>query len=307
MLDGISLDQLRTFIAAVDEGSFSAAARKLNRVQSAVSGWVGGLESQLDVVLFDRSGRFPKLTPEGVLLLADARNIVAGVDTLKARAKLMTSGVEPELPVVVDVFFPTTVISAVAKAFAEHFPLTPLRLFVEGLGAAYQPVLDGRCSLGILPPLPQAFPTLVSERIGELPLVAVASASHPLARVGHRIPRRELARHIQLVLTDRSDLTAGRDFGVASASTWRLADLSTKYAFLKDCVGWGGMPLHMVEKDIAAGTLVVLDVDDMPPSGWMLTMSVYHQPSRPPGPAGRWFVDRLKTLWEQADGVQTCA
>ncbi|RKE23949.1 DNA-binding transcriptional LysR family regulator [Paraburkholderia sp. BL23I1N1] len=303
MLDGISLDQLRTFIAAVDEGSFSAAARKLNRVQSAVSGWVGGLEDQLDVVLFDRSGRFPKLTAEGGLLLADARNIVSGVDTLKARARLMTSGVEAELSVVVDVFFPTTVISAVAKAFAERFPLTPLRLFVEGLGAAYQPVLDGRCSLGILPPLPQAFPSLVSERIGELPLVAVAAACHPLASVGHRIPRRELAKHVQLVLTDRSDLTAGRDFGVASASTWRLADLSTKYAFLKDCVGWGGMPLHMVEKDIAAGTLVVLDVDDMPPSGWMLTMSVYHQPSQPPGPAGKWFVDHLKTLWERSDAV----
>jgi DNA-binding transcriptional LysR family regulator len=303
MLDGISLDQLRTFIAAVDEGSFSAAARKLNRVQSAVSGWVGGLEDQLDVVLFDRTGRFPKLTPEGVLLLADARNIVAGVDTLKARARLMTSGVEAELSVVVDVFFPTAVVSAVAKAFAERFPLTPLRLFVEGLGAAYQPVLDGRCSLGILPPLPQSFPSLVSERIGELPLVAVAAACHPLASVGHRIPRRELAKHVQLVLTDRSDLTAGRDFGVASASTWRLADLSTKYAFLKDCVGWGGMPLHMVEKDIAAGTLVVLDVDDMPPSGWMLTMSVYHQPSQPPGPAGKWFVDHLKTLWERSDAV----
>lgn len=303
MLDGISLDQLRTFIAAVDEGSFSAAARKLNRVQSAVSGWVGGLEDQLDVVLFDRTGRFPKLTPEGVQLLADARNIVAGVDTLKARARLMTSGVEAELSVVVDVFFPTAVVSAVAKAFAERFPLTPLRLFVEGLGAAYQPVLDGRCSLGILPPLPQPFPSLVSERIGELPLVAVAAACHPLASVGHRIPRRELAKHVQLVLTDRSDLTAGRDFGVASASTWRLADLSTKYAFLKDCVGWGGMPLHMVEKDIAAGTLVVLDVDDMPPSGWMLTMSVYHQPSQPPGPAGKWFVDHLKTLWERSDAV----
>ncbi len=46
MLDGVSLDQLRTFIAAVDEGSFSAAARRLNRVQSAVSGWVSALEEQ---------------------------------------------------------------------------------------------------------------------------------------------------------------------------------------------------------------------------------------------------------------------
>lgn len=299
MLDGVSLDQLRTFIAAVDEGSFSAAARKLNRVQSAVSGWIGSLEHQVGVTLFDRSGRFPKLTPEGALLLADARGIVAGVDTLKARARLMTSGVEAELSVVIDVFFPTVVVSAVAKAFASRFPMTPLRLFVEGLGAGYQPVLDGRCSLGILPPLPQAFPSLISERLGELPLHAVASAAHPLAAIGHRIPRRELAKHVQLVLTDRSDLTAGRDFGVASPSTWRLADLSTKHAFLRDGVGWGGMPLHMIEKDLADGTLVVLDVDEMPRTGWMLTMSAYHPSSQLPGPAGQWFIEQLKARWQQ--------
>ena len=64
MLDGISLDQIRTFVAAVDEGSFSAAARKLRRVQSAVSGWVGGLEAQFGVTLFDRTGRYPKLTAQ---------------------------------------------------------------------------------------------------------------------------------------------------------------------------------------------------------------------------------------------------
>jgi len=299
MLDGVSLDQLRTFIAAVDEGSFSAAARKLNRVQSAVSGWVSGLEDQIGVVLFDRSGRFPKLTAEGVLLLADARNIVSGVDTLKARAKLMASGLEAELSVVIDVFFPTAVVSAVAKVFASRFPLTPLRLFVEGLGAAYQPILDGRCSLGILAPLHQAFPSLVSERLGEVPLVSVAAVSHPLAGFRRRIPKRELAKHIQLVLTDRSDLMAGRDYGVVSPSTWRLADLSTKHAFLKDGLGWGGMPRHMVERDIASGTLVALDVDDMPSTGLMLTMSAYHPSSKPPGPAGRWFIEHLKSMWEQ--------
>ena len=300
MLDGVSLDQLRTFIAAVDEGSFSAAARKLNRVQSAVSGWIGALEDQIGVVLFDRSGRFPKLTPEGVLLLADARNIVSGVDTLKARAKLMAAGLETELSVVVDVFYPTARVSAAAKAFASRFPLTPLRLFVEGLGAAYQPVLDGRCSLGILSTLPAVtFPSLVSERLGEVPLVSVAAAAHPLARFGRRIPRRELAKHVQLVLTDRSDLMAGRDYGVVSPSTWRLADLSTKHAFLKDGVGWGGMPLHMVEKDIAEGGLVILDVDDMPKTGFMLTMSAYHPAAEPPGPAGRWLIDHLKAAGDQ--------
>ena len=100
MLDAVSLDQLRTFIAAVDEGSFSAASRKLLRSQSVVSETISNLEEQIGVQLFDRSGRYPKLTSAGIVLLADARNIVSGVDLLKARAKGMSVGLEPELSVV---------------------------------------------------------------------------------------------------------------------------------------------------------------------------------------------------------------
>ena len=294
MLDGVSLDQLRTFIAAVDEGSFSAAARRLNRVQSAVSGWVGALEEQIGVTLFDRSGRFPKLTPEGVLLLADARAIVSGVDTLKARAKLITSGIEAELSVVFDVFFPTAAISEAARAFARRFPLTPLRIFVEGLGAGYQPVLEGRCALGVLAELPIDFPSLVAERLGSVSLVMVAARGHPLASLEGHIPKKELSRHVQLVLTDRSQLLAGRDYGVLSSTTWRLADLSTKYALLKDGAGWGGMPLHMVDKDIASGDLVALDVDRVPRAGAPLAISAVYPAAAPPGPAGRWLVEHLK-------------
>ncbi|WP_426385538.1 LysR family transcriptional regulator [Pseudomonas brassicacearum] len=293
MLDGVSLDQLRTFVAAVDEGSFSAAARKLNRVQSAVSGWVSGLEDQIGVRLFDRSGRFPKLTPQGALLLTDARSIISAVDTLKARAKLMTSGLEPELSVVVDVFFPTSAITAVVKEFAERFPHTRLKIFVEGLGAGYQPILDGRCSLGILASLPVSFPTLSIERIGEFSLVVVASVDHPLSRLSGKIPRRELAKHVQLVLTDRSELLAGKDFGVLSPSTWRLADLSTKYAFLKDGVGWGSMPWHMVEQDLVAGALATLDVEGSPKEGVKIDICAVHATDSLPGPAGQWLIDRL--------------
>ncbi len=293
MLDGVSLDQLRTLIAAVDEASFSEAARRLNRVKSAVSGWVrfGGAERHHSV---RQVGPFPQLTPEGVLLLADARAVVSGVDTLKARAKLMASGVEAELSVVFDVFFPTAVISEAARAFAKRFPLTPLRIFVEGLGAGYQPVLDGRCTLGILASLPMDFPSLAVDRLGAVLLVMVAARGHPLASFQGHIPKKELSKHVQLVLTDRSQLLAGRDYGVLSSTTWRLADLSTKYALLKDCVGWGGMPLHMVAKDIASGDLVALDVDGVPRAGAMLTISAVYPAAAPPGPAGRWLVEHLK-------------
>ena len=300
MLDGVSLDQLRSFIATVDEGSFSAASRKLRRAQSVVSELVSTLEDQIGVKLFDRSGRYPKLTREGGVLLADARGVVSGVDFMKARAKGMAWGLEPELSVVVDVFFPIEAFTEAAKEFREQFPGVPLRLYVEALGGAYQPVLDGRASLGIVGSLPVLPATLTGERLTGVAFVMVAAKDHPLAAISGMIPRAELARHVQLVLTDRSQLSAGREFGVISPSTWRMADLFAKQAFLLHGLGWGGMPLHSVRADIANGRLCVLAIEDMPPDGLSLLMSAVYPTAAPPGPAGRWLVDRLKSYAGEA-------
>ena len=79
MLDALTLDQMRTFVAVADSGSFRAAAGRLSRVQSAVSHAIGNLESHLKIALFDRSGHRPTLTPEGRALLADVRAILAKV------------------------------------------------------------------------------------------------------------------------------------------------------------------------------------------------------------------------------------
>jgi DNA-binding transcriptional LysR family regulator len=295
MLDGVSLDQLRTFIAAVDEGSFSAAARKLRRVQSVVSQLVSNLEGQVGVALFDRSGRYPKLTPEGVLLLADARYVVAGVDTFKARAKGMASGLEPELSVVVDVMFPLQAITDAAKDFRIRFPRIPLRLYVEALGGAIRPVLDGSCAVGVVGSLPITPPSLSNERLEGVAFVMVAARDHPLAAHKGKISKTELSRHVQLVLTDRSELSAGREFGVMSPQTWRLADLFAKHAFLLNGLGWGGMPYHTVKQDMARGKLVKLSIQDVPPGGLILPMAAVYPTAAPPGPAGRWFIERLKS------------
>src|SRR6201987_4619232 len=188
MLDGVSFDQLRTFIAAADEGNFSAAARKLLRAQSVVSETLSNLEDRIGVELFDRSGRYPKLTPEGVVLLADARNIITGVDLLKARAKGMAVGLEPELSVVVDVFYPIDAITQVAREFRQQYPGVALRIFVEALGAAIQPVIDGRGSGGIIGSLPVIPGTLTNERLSSISFLMVARRDHPLASHKGKIP-----------------------------------------------------------------------------------------------------------------------
>jgi DNA-binding transcriptional LysR family regulator len=294
MLDGVSLDQLRAFIAAVDEGSFSAGARKLHRAQSAISELVSNLESQIGVILFDRSGRYPKLTPAGVLLLADARAVVANVDLLKARAKGISGGLESELAAVVDVLFPIEAIAESAREFRDRFPRTPLRLYVEALGGAYQPILDSRCSIGVVGSLPIVPHSMTLEPLQGVSLVMVAASEHPLARRSGVIPKAELAKHVQLVLTDRSELTAGREFGVMSPFTWRLGDLFAKHAFLLKGLGWGGMPLHTVEEDLRAGRLAKLSIEDLPEEGLTLPMSAVYLTAKPPGPAGRWLIERLR-------------
>jgi DNA-binding transcriptional LysR family regulator len=294
MLQSVSFDQLRMFVAAADEGSFSAAARRVQRTQSAVSEAIQTLEDQLGVALFDRSGRYPKLTNEGVILLADARAVITDVDALKARAKGIAGGLEAELSAVVDVFLPIEAVAEFAREFRVQFPATPLRLYVEALGGAVQPVIDGRVSLGIVGSLPMLPQGLVQERITEVTFMMVAAASHPLASYRGTIPKAELARHVQLVLTDRSTLSEGREFGVMSPSTWRLADLFAKHAFLVSGLGWGGMPLQTVGKDIAEGRLVELSVEDAPPGGLSLPMFAIYRGADPPGPAGRWMIDRLK-------------
>jgi DNA-binding transcriptional LysR family regulator len=294
MLDGVSLDQLRTFIAAADEGSFSAAGRRLRRAQSVVSHTLASLEGQLDVKLFDRSARPPLLTDQGRALLADARAVADDMDLLKARAKGIAGGLEPELNAVVDVMFPIAPITGAVATFRENFPSTGLSLYIEGRRAVIQQVLDRHRAIGIVASLSLAPAPLTCERLLTVRMILVVSPQHPLAIHGAPIPTTVLAEHIQLVHTDRSDLAPGREFVHLSPRTWLLPHLGAKLAFLRAGFGFGFMPLHAVEVELASGKLVQISAEETPPEGHVITMSAIYRTDSPPGPAGRWFIERLK-------------
>jgi len=295
MLDAVTLDQLRTFIAAAEEGSFSAAGRKLRRAQSVVSQTLANLELQLGVALFDRSARYPRLTDEGQALLADARAVAGHMDAFKAHAHSIHEGLEPELSVAVDVMYPMAELTCAVGHSREAYPHTPLRLYVEALGGVVQPVLDGRCRIGIIGSLPLISDELQSEPLQDVPMVTVVASGHPLAKVRRPVSDAALARHVQLVLTDRTALSAGRDFGVLSPLTWRLADMGAKHAFLLAGFGWGNMPLHMVAKDIKARHLVAIKAESFRPSQLVMPMRVVYRKDALPGPAGRTFISKLRS------------
>lgn len=294
MLDAVTLDQLRTFIAAAEQGSFSAAGRKLRRAQSVVSQTLANLELQLGVTLFDRSARYPRLTEAGRALLQEARAVAEHMDGFKARARSMAEGLEPELSVAVDVMYPMDALTRAAAHNSAAFPHTPLRLYVEVLGGVIQPVLEGNCRIGVVGSLPDVPDELEAEPLRGIPFVTVAAPAHPMAAVRGTVPTKTLVKHVQLVLTDRTPLTAGRNFSVLSPLTWRLADLGAKHAFLRAGLGWGNMPLHMVREDLASGRLVRLKVAGFDARFAQLAMSAVYRKDTPPGPAGRAFIEQLR-------------
>jgi DNA-binding transcriptional LysR family regulator len=287
-----SLDHLRIFVAVADEGSFGGAARRVGRAVSVVSYAVANLEAQLAVSLFAREGsRRPQLTDAGRALLAGARGVVDQADALIAQARAIGQGVETEVSLVLDVMVPFHAVATVLKEFQQAFPLTDLRLHVEALGAVAALVLDGRARLAIGGPVVMDLPELDRREVGRVELIAVAAPSHPLARLAEVKPG-QARNYLQLVLTDRSPLTEGRDFSVLSPRTWRLGDLGAKHALLLEGSGWGNMPRHLVESDIAAGRLKRLHLSES--STVRYELNALWRRDCTPGPATRWLLGALE-------------
>lgn len=287
-------DQLRIFLAVVDTGSFIGAGRRLNRAVSVISYGIANLEAQVGLTLFERGGtRRPRLTEAGQALLAEARTIGQGFDALRAKVKGLHDGLEPEVNLAVDVMLPAARLGAVLRRFSADFPTVSLRLHVEALGAVTALVVDGTAVLGVSGPLTAGTECIEHVATGAVRMIPVAAPDHPLARAGTIAPG-EARNHIQLVLTDRSPLTAGRDFSVLSPRTWRLADLGAKHRLLREGIGWGNMPLPLIEPDLVAGTLKRLHMPDDP--GGMYRFCGIRRRDRPPGPAASWLLEHMVEL-----------
>ncbi|MFK0685743.1 LysR family transcriptional regulator [Ochrobactrum sp. BD67] len=289
-----TFEQLRIFLTVVDTGSFAGAARKLNRAVSVISYAVANLEAQLDLKLFERQGtRKPQLTAAGRAVLAEARGLAHGMDSLRAKVKGLLSGLEAEVDMAVDVMMPTERLSEVLRAFADTFPTVSLRLHVEALGAVTAMVLDRRAAIGISGPLAARVQGVECIAAGSVLMAPVAAPGHPLGMM-ERIAPGEARNHVQLVLTDRSHLTEGQDFAVLSPRTWRIADLGAKHALLREGIGWGNMPLPHIRSDLKNGTLRRLAMPDY--KGGIYRFGGIWPRDAPPGPAASWLLDRFVAL-----------
>ncbi|MDY0882715.1 LysR family transcriptional regulator [Dongia soli] len=293
MIDRLTLDQLRILIAIAETGSFSAAARRLGRVQSAISQSVQSLEATLGLELFDRSGKIPILSEAGRAILTDARGLVHGADLLRARAESIANDIEPELALAVDPVFPTHILMESLSALDRAFPQLPVLLFTDGLGGPEQRLRDGVARLAVYSLLVTGATDLQAEPLTDIPFVPVVATTHPLSKRPTPISRIELAEVTQLVLTDSTPLTQTLRGNLIGRRLWRFADLQTRLDYLLAGFGWCNMPLHLVEKHLDSGRLIRLRlIED---TSFLAPLYIVHDRTRPPGRAGKWLIDDLRS------------
>ncbi len=290
-----SIEQMRVFAAVVEAGSFSAAARALGRAQSAVTYAIQGLEAQAGAPLFDRSGYRPVLSEAGRALLPCIQAILGAADGFQAVAGGLSAGLEAELTLVVEAMFPMSQLVSALRELQQRHPSVQTRIEVESLAGARRSVIDGRADMGLIVALDLDPEGLQAAPVGEIELVVVCAPGHPLAAIRRPLLPDDLVDHLQLVFSERSDAGRTPDRGVVARRTWRLADLGAKRSMLLAGLGWGSMPRHIVEDDLATGRLVRLA-----PALWdgrnrmpRLPISVARRRDRAPGIAGRWLFERL--------------
>lgn len=162
------LRHLEYFLAVVDEGSFVRAAEALGMAQPPLSQRIKALEAHLGCELFDRSRRQICLTPQGNLLVPEARTLVQTAHDLPS---ILTSRDQGSRPVLLDLpdTFPAALLGAVAAAVAAA---TQQRVLPRALPAGRRGTADDQHP--VLSPGPGAHAL-------RLPLGLTLHPQHPLA------------------------------------------------------------------------------------------------------------------------------
>jgi DNA-binding transcriptional LysR family regulator len=296
MLNRLTLDQLRILMSVAELGSFSAAARKLNRAQSAVSQSIQSLEQTLGLQLFDRSQKLPQLTNAGKAILVDAKRIIANADALRTRAKSIATVAEPEISLAIEQVFPNDVLIECLDSFRVKYPLVSATLFAEGLGAPEQSLLEGNARLAIYSPATDGLPGLQMQFLGNIPVSVVASAQHPLAAVSGLISQSELDEHVQLGLTDRTRRYRGVVMGT---KFWSFVDQFNRLEFVLRGFGWCAMPTHLAWPHIEAGRVVELRLSVHQDQPLLFPLYAAYRVDQPPGLAAQWLLDRIRTRFSE--------
>lgn len=284
-------ETIQVFLTVLDRGSFSAAARSLQRVPSAISMAIGNLEAELGYSLFQRGPRDVRPTAQALALEPHARLIAEQLGLLQVHAVELSQSLESNLTLaVVPDVDQRPLIAAIAEV-GERYPLLEIAI----LSAPQEHALDlldrGRADLCVAFAGLEVDPQRGFQLMGVESLVATLAPHHPAARPG-AIQNLEDLTGVRQILVRSRDLPLSDPRMVIGATYWTTDSFDLALQMVEAGLGWGDLPLSRVAPLLNAGRLQRLAFQNTR-NELQLPVHVFWRKQQPLLKAARMLVERL--------------
>jgi DNA-binding transcriptional LysR family regulator len=253
----LELRHLRAFVAVVENGGHTRAARSLGVSQSTVSETLISLERNLGAELFRKGAKGVALTRSGEALLPHARRILALTSELVSQLASVTTQVKATLTVAAVESISTYVLPTRLAALQEKWPKVRVEVTTRVCSDIRDSVAAGRSDLGLVlevDPGKRDDSVLTTAR-----LVIFGAPAHPLAG---RKAKTDALRRCDFYMSDAAGdyhQALRRHFEAAEVPQPRTQALGTvegvKRSILAGGKALGLLPAHAVKQELAAGVL----------------------------------------------------
>lgn len=246
-------DQIESFLAVVNTGSFSAAAKHLHKSQSSISYSIKKLEQKLQVQIFDRTSKNVSLTDSGRTVHNKLLNIVKINKEIFEFTNLVKNGIETKITLALTAVTPTPLVITALQAFNKKFPQIQIELqfttFDEPLDYLYREEADFAITSSL-----NNHKDFDRLQWYTVEFMAVASANH--MAVMPEITAEDLDDMTYLVVGGRQTLKKKQSQGdIENGNVWNITDFLIKKELLTSGLGWGYMPRKIIERELEEGIL----------------------------------------------------
>lgn len=247
----VSLKQWRILHAVVDFGGVSEAASHLHLSQSAVSYTIGKMQEQLGVQLLQIVGRRARLTEAGKEVLDRSRHMLRKAIELEQIARHLAEGRKPMLRIAVDALYPSRLLVRALQSFARQNPEITVSVSELGSRPGNDTLDDLSADIAITTSKPDG--QLVEPLLG-IDCIAVAHASHPLAREEGVVNPAELERWVRIG-PPSPFLKSHRGSKELQTGHWSISDTQLALDAVSGGLGYAWLPLHRIQPQLEQGTL----------------------------------------------------
>lgn len=262
----MTYEQLRVLQSIVNEGTFRAAAEKLHKSQPALSNTIKKLEQECGFELFSRDQYRPQLTDEGQVFYEKAQLALNQMHQLTALSKHIAKKEELMVRIAVNALCPLKKLLATLKNIETEFPATQLDLSTESMGGAMERLLDDEVDIAITTQTGIEASYMEAITFTPVRILQVAHRNYPLVTDDKFNAASEVSAYIQLVVADSSQHNSTQSHDVLQGVRhWRVSDISTNKEIILSGMAWGGMPEHMIKKELSSGELVPVHVEGIEP------------------------------------------